>query len=412
MRAYAVSSGQLAAKKCQYPKQVMKQARDAVQKQYTDEYAKTIDLSDEQTAGCGSAASYSPIMYIPQSTGILAAKAVHPSSGLLVLLGRLGNLLFYSFAIFLIIKYVRVGKWVFVAIGTFPLMIHSAASMSGDVVNNVAILAFIALTISLFAQKTKISRIQMVALVLIGGIVALTKPTNVLLFFPLLFLPTKIFVKNSVNHIPFNVHKWGLGLLLAVFSLLCIALWQHIYNAPLIAASSLHHDDVSPIRILFNTYMNPVLGYTDFITKGVVGSFSSYQYNLPIIGLVLSYGLFATTLLYRDQLRPIESRQLRSILMTNVAVFMLFSMAITYAMYTQWAILPSVLGHSATWAEGVQGRYFTPFLALLIPIGIWLRRYIRISASTPATFGLIVFVWAGSILAFYIFQTYWTFRLL
>jgi hypothetical protein len=72
-------------------------------------------------------------------------------------------------------------------------------------------------------------------------------------------------------------------------------------------------------------------------------------------------------------------------------------------MYVLWAL--PLLGPSATYAAGVQGRYFTATLATLIPAGIWLRRYVSIVVKTDMMFSSIVASTSGFLLLFYTLQT-------
>jgi uncharacterized membrane protein len=73
-------------------------------------------------------------------------------------------------------------------------------------------------------------------------------------------------------------------------------------------------------------------------------------------------------------------------------------------MFTAWA--PVWLGDEAIWAEGVQGRYFSAMLLLLIPLGIWAQKHISLKFKSQNLIGWIVFIMLLIILIYYTFLTY------
>lgn len=414
LRAYSLSEAAIQSTNCSYPQEVIDQAKGAPASHYDSNFSTSLNTDNTRGYSCGSATSYSPVIHIPQAIGIFFAKLFETSSGALVLLGRLANLAFYAASLYFIIKYVRVGKWVFVVVGLLPLMVHTAASLSGDVVNNIAVMTFIALTLNLFTQKTLLKKKQIALLFGLGSLLALTKSVNLLLLAPLVFLPSTLFKPNvKLKKLPFNIQKWSIGILLVVFSVLALFTWQAAYGASTLSTphSTQLTSVADSIRILFNTYLNPTIGYTDFIFKGIAGSFSSYKYNLPLFVLSISMLVFAFALLVKtkeDSLLNLS--QTKTLATTNVLIIVMFTLAVSYAMYTAWATLPVIGGPGAYYAEGVQGRYFTALLVLLIPVGLLLKRYVRIEVSSPKTTGLIIILSSALVLAYYIFQTLWAFK--
>lgn len=413
LRSYTLSDAEVKSTDCSYPKEIIEHAKGSPAGNYDSNFSTSLDIDNKEVYTCGSAASYSPITHIPQAVGIVIAKLFGVSSGALVLMGRLANLLFYIASLYFIIRYVRVGKWTFTVVALLPLMIHTAASLSGDVMNNVVIMAFVALTLNLFTKKSLIAKKEVVMLLVLGALLSLTKSVNLLLLLPLVFLPKTLFKPNvKLKRIPFNINKWGIGLLLLFVSLAALLVWQSLYNAPLLVSN--HPIDPVGLKralnILYNTFVNPAIGYTDFIFKGIAGSFSSYKYNLPLFVLFVSLSLFVFSLLVRssDDKYTI-TKNIKVLAIINSAVIVLFVLAVTYAMFTAWATLPVIGGPGVMHAEGVQGRYFTPLLVLLIPAGLAIRRHISISTSSAKITGLIVATVSTAVLAFYTLQTLLTF---
>lgn len=417
LRAYSLATGRLESVQCTYPKDVIDRAGGVYNGDYAADYSRPINTNDTKTDKCGSAVGYAPIMHLPQSLGIFIANLFNPPTGATILIGRLFNLAFYSAVLFLIIRKVRIGKWVFTTVGLLPLMIHTAASLSGDTTSNVAVLAAIAFSINLFTQKQPISNKQALILIALAGILGLTKLVNVLVLLPLALLPLILFKKNQgrFTAVPFNIHKWGFLAMAALFSIVCVIVWQKIFGSSLLSSGGVENPLASQpldfIRILFNTYINPVIGYTDVVLKGTVGYFSSFKYGLPLfmLGLVLIVTLLA---LFKKE--PGEEKALQQsvskIAVANTLTVALFVAAVSYAMYTAWAIQPFRLGPGAPYADGVQGRYFTALIPLFIPVGIWAKKYIHIKPRSEIVFGVIMFSLYFVILAYYIFSTYWAFK--
>ena len=161
MRAYGISQGRVESNSpCTLPKDVIKRAEAVYEGNFSADYSKPIDRNIMDVHKCSSASGYPPIMHLPQTIGIGIASLFGGSTGLTILFGRIANIIFYSVAVFFVIKWVRIGKWAFTAIGLIPLMIHMAASLSSDCMTNVAVFTITAFTLNLFTQKDKLSHKQ------------------------------------------------------------------------------------------------------------------------------------------------------------------------------------------------------------------------------------------------------------
>lgn len=418
LKAYNLASGNLKTRNCIYPKDIGFKTFSIYQGNYSANYRDRINTNDlisvneykdPITGNCGSAASASPIMHLPQAFGILMAKLIYPSTGLMVLLGRLMNLAFFIVAIYFVIKKSRIGKWGLAVICLLPSSIHIAASLSYDVVNNVIVLAFAMFLFNLFTQINIISKKQIIGLLCLSCLLALTKLTNIFLLLPLVFLPVKLFEKNSIKKVPFNIKKWSLGLLCAIFVAICIIGWQKISGSHItndMTGNPILQNPLHFLQILSATYINPFIGYNDIIVRGIVGEFASFRYHLPTFMVIFCFLILIITLLHRDKF---EEKAMRNVslplIIGSLGALILIITGITYAMYTAWAVLPFVLGPNATYANGVQGRYFISILILLVPLFIWLRRFISFETKSKKTLGIIIFSSAFIWLLFYTIET-------
>ncbi len=416
MRSYTLSQGRIeSGKSCSLPKDILLKVKEAEVNNFITSYKKLIDKSDTETHKCSSATGYPPIMHLPQAIGIGIANTIHGSLGITILFGRLFNLIFYSIALYFIIKWVRVGKWAFVTTGLFPLMIHLSASLSGDCMANIAIFTTVATLLNLFSQKHPMTRCQQLLIVFIFCFSILTKSVSILLLFPLIFLPKHLFYPNKNKKIPFNVQKWSLIISASILAGLCLILWLQIYTQPLLTTGAshnpLHSNPLKFIAILFNTYISPTIGYTDVVLRGSVGDFSSFKYHLPLFILIPLFSLLFLSLLhYNKKDQELLGEQTGKLAVYNLVTIGLFVCAVSYAMYTAWALLPFRFGEGAYYADGVQGRYFTATAVMLVPVGLWLQKYINVRTKNEKVFNLIMFFGLALILSFYIFETVWTYK--
>ena len=416
LRAYGISQGRVeSGSRCTLPKDVAKRAGSVYEGNFSSDYSKPIDRSSLNVDKCSSASGYPPIMHLPQAIGIGIASLFNGSTGLTILFGRLANVLFYSIAVYLIIKWVRIGKWAFTAIGLIPLMVHMASSLSSDCMTNVAVFTITAFILNLFTQKDKLSHKQTIALICTGVFLTLTKSVNALLLFPLLFLPKRLFSPNKNERLPFNIQKWNMLVVTGIAAIISILIWQKIYGQPLLTTGAthnpLHSNPLKFIAILFNTYINPRLPVSDDIIRGIIGAFSAFKYGLPLFVLIPSFSLLFLSLVhYNKKDQELLGEQTGKLAVYNLATIGLFVCAVSYAMYTAWALLPFRFGEGAYYADGVQGRYFTATAVMLVPVGLWLQKYINVRTKNEKVFNLIMFFGLALILSFYIFETVWTYK--
>ena len=116
MRAYGISQGRVESNSpCTLPKDVIKRAEAVYEGNFSADYSKPIDRNIMDVHKCSSASGYPPIMHLPQTIGIGIASLFGGSTGLTILFGRIANIIFYSVAVFFVIKWVRIGKWAFTA---------------------------------------------------------------------------------------------------------------------------------------------------------------------------------------------------------------------------------------------------------------------------------------------------------
>ena len=407
---------------CTIPVDIKERGFDAMYSEAGPDYSfsnKKIDQDNKIDTDCGTATSYNPLMHLPQSIGMAIAKVVWPTTGAMILLGRLMNVLFYSIGMYFIIRNAKIGKWLLVVIGLFPEMIHMSSSLSGDAVNNVIVLGFITYMFNLYTQTKKINKKQTIILFVLVILLATTKVPNLILLALIPFLPKKIIPEIRINKIKLSSFA---SKVIIVFAVGLVALgvlfsWSTLYNSPVIGDAHTANNPVieKPIRfvkIVYNTYINPdnIFGgvsYSDWLIRGSVGSFSSFKYHLPFSVISMLFTLFLIVGLINNKKEyKLIKKTLKSLSLVATGTLVLIVLAITYALYTAWSIQANGIGPDAQFAVGLQGRYFTAFFLLLLPLMIMIRKYINVNIKEGITTGLLIFIVSLFALSVYILQTF------
>ncbi len=341
----------------------------------------------------------------PQAIGIAIGRAIHPSIGVMATLGRLLNFAVFFAALYLIIKHVKYGKLAFTFLALFPMIVHQAASLSYDAVNIVVIFAWVAYMINLFTQKTPITRSQIIKLPLLAAALIVTKPSNVLLLALLPFLPkslysnSRIFTKVHKKITSFKVSKRFLKL--SLWSLSAIGLGAILFLGDAYLAKY-GISSMQFIEVLFNTFFRTELNtqLDPIVTSGIVGHFGWLWYKLPEWLVIIHLGIFGLILL-GERVPKVSLR----LAIVSASLFLVSVFAITLGMYTMWTLRPNIAGIDATFIQGMQGRYFTPLLVLLIPVFAYIQQYISVKIK-PRLLSIVTVSMAVFSLTVYLLLTY------
>lgn len=345
-------------------------------------------------------ASVFDIMHLPQAIGVLIGRLIYPSIGVMVLMGRLFTLATYIAVLYLVIKKVKYGKWVFVFVACLPIMIQQAASLSYDPINFLAIAAWTAFVINLATEQAALTRTQIITGSLLALFLLLSKSNNLVLLALLVAMPrqrltsTKLFIKTrSKKYWP--IMKYGLWI---VFGLaMCAALY--VMSIKLLAGHEFHPHKL--ISVLLNTFFWGDLGLIDVTTIGMVGQFSNFYYHLPVWIVIITFAVLSIIML-AEKLPHISRR----FAITSGLLFVGSILLISIGMYYAWALRPVRLGANAQVTDGIQGRYFTPLLLLLFPAIAYIQSRVRIEAKNKNAIPILGGVTSVLLLTLYVVQTW------
>ncbi|GBG96550.1 DUF2142 domain-containing protein [Lactococcus termiticola] len=315
--------------------------------------------------------SFSSIKWLPQALGILLASFIHPSIGLMYVLGRLFNLAVYIGIIYFAIKKAKLGQWVMAAVALLPASIAQAASLSYDVSYfAVVFLVFSAFT-NLWVKREKLKLRHL--FYGLGLLVALLIPKSavLLLFLYFLTIPSDSFGAGRFKSFLDKFwafwyrHKWLSGLLILIFALAAVSFELRQYGGL-----------VRGLQALFNTFFRPDLykGLDSDLTSGIIGNFASLTYRLPEWLVIIDFAFLFALMLNEKEVR-LDRRIALSGFLIYIGVILM-----TAVYMISWMI--NNLGFKEYLVSlGNQGRYYTPFLILLTPFFIKLKKYVRFEIS-------------------------------
>jgi uncharacterized membrane protein len=132
-----------------------------------------------------SLGAYAPYLYFPQAVGVGVGRLFGGSPLALMYLGRIANLLCAILLVALAIRITPILKWGFCVLALTPMALHQMSSLSADVVMNGLSFLFTAMVARCaFSSSETLPRSEVVAVALLGALIAVGKLT----YFPLLLL--------------------------------------------------------------------------------------------------------------------------------------------------------------------------------------------------------------------------------
>ncbi len=149
-------------------------------------------------------AMYSPVSYAPQALGVYMAKKYAKTMSAIYYAGRYFAIVFWLVLIFLSIRLMPFGKWLFVLLALLPMHVYITTSLSADTVTNALAFFFTAYTLRIVYQKSRFTYKNLFVLALLLALLATAKVVYIALVLLLLLVPNTHF-KNRTH--------WAMALL-------------------------------------------------------------------------------------------------------------------------------------------------------------------------------------------------------
>lgn len=292
------------------------------------------------------------VMHIVPALGVKLGYKISPTIGSMVITARILNVLFYSLSLFFVIKFLKAYKYVFVAISLTPVAIQTAASLSYDCFNYiacaVAAMAIINLGVGIKSGK-EIKWSQFLLTILVPSITLFFSKTNSKLLY-LGFVAIGGYLLLNKLKVTLTNRQWA------------ILIGSLIIVSGGVLALVFSDQAIFLVKRIFYTLIEPY--YTVVTTEVISGTTTAaipyWLYGVQVAVLTLVF------LSYSEEVVPkwIGFGALLLVLLNFLAVM------ITYGLDS------SFFGSSKRVIIGPQGRYFTPFLLLLAPMGTLIAKKI------------------------------------
>jgi uncharacterized membrane protein len=294
---------------------------------------------------------YSPIPYLPQTIGIAIGKIMKLSPIVLMYMGRISNLLFWVFLIYLSIKKTPLFKWMFFLLALTPMSLFEAASLSADAVTNG--LSFLLISAFLHYAFLEYQKINLINISTLSLLISLSKTG----YFPLILLYLLIPIKKLGNRRKYFTVFASLVLLnfgaIALWSLLIKGLYVPL-QPHVSPKAQLLFILASPLEFL-KVMIETVLVHGGQLLKEFIGLLGWIDTRLPLFQ-IYSYFiiLFFVAVVVKEKNIVINFHQ-------KLILFCTFLFNLTIILVLLYLSWTSVGGHRIA---GLLGRYFTPIFPL------------------------------------------------
>lgn len=309
------------------------------------------------------------IQYLPQAIGLTIGTFVYPSSGIVLLFGRIFNFIFYVIGMYFAIRFAKIGQLFMAMVALLPLCIQQAVSVSYDVFFFVAVFLCFSLVTNLITRKKRLD-IKALCLIICSSLLLFLGKQSALafgLFF--VVLPTSVYGNNKVSILldkfwkVCKKFKWLVAIVLISLPIIYLKFKFSNYGGLSKA-----------FQLFFNTFARSDVysSLDDLLTTGIIGNFGWLRYRFPVWLIIIDF-IFLFILAFNGK-RMIEYSR---IAVASLIIFLSNIFFTSLVMYFQWT-LNSLKAYDSSVILGLQGRYFTPFLVCFIPIGDYFKKSIKI----------------------------------
>lgn len=308
------------------------------------------------------ASSYPPIIYIPQSLGMLIGRLFFDSPLIMMVLGRIFNFLAYTTIAYAALKIVPIKKYLFLTLALLPMSVIHSASLSGDAITNSTSLLFVSYILYLaYGPVITIERKHLYTSIVIGVFIALSKIVYLPIILLFLIIPfkkfknKKVYIKNLIFvllgcTIPFII--WNL------MNISNLSVPDVRFNAQVNPKDQILFILSHPLqylKIFMVTLMNQgPLQFVQMVGKAA----TNYIYLAPSI-VIYTFIL----LLFLFGLISDESDLKAEVKATDKVIFLFILLSVFVLIYTALYVGFTIVGGSEI--GGIQGRYFVPIAVFL-----------------------------------------------
>ncbi len=328
-------------------------------------YKELVDLkatvSKEDKEECqyfNAFVTYFPSIYIGPSIGSFIAEIVNMDVISSVYFMRIINVIIYLILGYFTIRWIPFGKLMTMTYLCLPMLIHQGASASADCFINAMALLFIAYNLKLLVKKEKYSKKEKVIYVILALLSTLNKTAYIpLIFLAILLIFRKTEEKNKSDKVFLMITMIVMIAISAVWYLYTSNyqdVRENIVRDNVSASNQIEFIKSNPIAfmgVLKNTFINRTTNYLYQALGQFLGRLSiTIDSIIPTIFL----GMIMFAAFLEDTKISFSKYQKIFTLLLVAGMILLVELAL----YLTWTPPGGAM------IEGVQGRYFLPFLLL------------------------------------------------
>lgn len=303
---------------------------------------------------------YPPFTYTHYIIVYFIGSLVKLNPFLLFILLRFVGLAVWAFLTYFAIKIIPKGKWFLAVLAILPMTLFIATTVTADNIANGLVFLGVAMIFNAVVHPSSLTKRYTFLLFLVILLTGVTKPTFFVVALLLLILPKPTFTSKKILRIA--------SIALIVLTMLFTILWQLLMNKYLFVIPIEGVNTISQLkfilrkpvsfgRIIWNTYLTT---RSNSLYTGFVGIFGWLTVPLPIwIIFGWLYILFkAIGVKLQNYKKYFSNFQIAILVITPMLLFLLLSLAL----YINWSPVKYDV------ILGLQGRYYIPIIALLIPL--------------------------------------------
>ncbi len=307
----------------------------------------------------------SPVGYIPYAITLLFGRLVELPHLVVFYLARVMGLIFYIGICYAAIRIAPKGKLIMASIALLPMSLYLASAISIDAILISLTLLAVALTMRLSIGYKKTDRKFFLLLIAVLALLSITKTGYFILSLLLFTVPKEHFGRKA----------WSTFILLATTGLIAglgifwntlvfdVANTIHTVLRPgeyINVTDQIEYIKSNPIQTIgafLNTYL---LKSSTILVMSFVGIFGWLDIVMPFF----AYLIFGMLIYYHLQKSELLEKPMGTLAANKV--YVLTALLITGYMTVSLYVGYNVVG--SNFVEGLQGRYFIPIVALLVPL--------------------------------------------
>lgn len=304
-----------------------------------------------------------PLAYVPQAVGVTAARLLNMNSLGLLYLGRLFNLLFFVGVTTLAMKRMPFGKEVLFGVALLPMTLHLSASFSYDVMLMAGLFYFTACCLDLAYVRERVRLVDVAVLALIMVVTGPCKMVYAVFMGLCLLIPVRKFGGWSRWAMSAAVVALAWGISMVMVNSQTIASYATETEAYVAWAGEagyslgmLLHNPMLLVRMFYNT----VLWQAEYYHLTMIGAY------LGNLDTVLDVPYLVVVLLTGCLLALAFRKPGENVVVTGGRRIWIWVLCLACAGATMLSMLIAWTPVSSPVISGVQGRYFLPFLPVLL----------------------------------------------